>query len=159
MLDINGRAGCPHPAGFISQTNDCGVSARVFAYLFPVPYADSMPATPAGWFVRNRGGMRASRPTDYHRRTAKNEGHPDHHILHRRQQNNSRAGCPHPAGFVSRTNGYGVSARVFAYFFPVPYADSIFRDNQKPPAQKQTVFLLSVRYASAVKAQPERSFL
>ena len=53
-------------AGFISQTDDEDISARVFAYSFSVPCADSIPGTPAGWFVRNRGRMRASGPTDYH---------------------------------------------------------------------------------------------
>ena len=41
----NRRAGCPHPAGFILRTNGYGVSTRVFAYLFSIPYADSMPGT------------------------------------------------------------------------------------------------------------------
>ena len=53
----------PHPAGFISPTNGYGVSTRVFACLFSVLYADSMPGISAGWFEEYRGWMRASSPT------------------------------------------------------------------------------------------------
>ena len=52
----------PQPAEFISQTDEEDVSARVFAYLFSVPCTDSIPGIPAGWFVGNRGWMRAARP-------------------------------------------------------------------------------------------------
>ena len=118
-------------AGFISRTDDENISARVFAGLLSIPCTDSIPGTPAGWFVGDRGRMRASGPTDYHRRTAKNEGHLDHHILNRCQQNSSRApmSCghydPQPAGFISRTNDENVFARVFAYSFSVLCTDSI----------------------------------